>query len=372
MSRILFTFIFIIVANIVAAQDTLVYVTNELQAVQITKIDKEAREITYQLGGESASIGFSALLRYKYQGTWVQIEAGNNKSHGDEKTGLFTKLGTYRYGKWAISYNLASPFLSVLSVVNKNNRTFFSNNALISIEPEYFISDKFSLKFPVYLGLPNFKLPITETIDRQNVPTTAVDEGGLLYKSTLYWRYQIELDNAVLPIIDGKYENEDAPEHGRRLLAQIGVHPKWFPYGQSKNALFIGQGLDLGIGDMYAIDYFHTWETSNGSSVEDWVWTEERIELRTDNTLFFRYEATVGVSFNFGNALNLSIETGYSTPMKNSGKDGDRVYRRIFKSGAYEQIHAEVYNEDKGSWGRIINRLHLVYRFGGERRELDQ
>lgn len=372
MGRILFTFIFIVVAKLATSQDTLVYVTNEVQAVKITKIDKEARVISYMSGGDVSSIGFTSLLKYKYQGNWISIEAGNSKTPAGDKTGLFTKLGTYRYGKWAISSNLASPFLGVLSVVNKNNRTFFSSNALISIEPEYFISGKFSLKFPVYLGLPNFKLPISETTDRQNVPTSHIDEGGNLYKPTQYWRYQIELDNSIVPVIDGRYENVDGPEHSRRLFAQIGVHPKWFPYGQSKNAFFIGQGFDLGIGDMYAIDYFHTWETSNGSSTDNWVWTEERIEIRTDNTLFFRYEATVGVSFNFGSAINLSIESGYSTAMMNSGKDGDRVYRRIFKSGSYEQIHSDVYKEDTGSWGRIINRLHLVYRFGGERRELDK
>ena len=61
MGRILFTFIFIVVAKLATCQDTLVYVTNEVQAVQIIKIDKEAREITYQLAGKSTSVGFSSL-----------------------------------------------------------------------------------------------------------------------------------------------------------------------------------------------------------------------------------------------------------------------------------------------------------------------
>lgn len=269
-----------------------------------------------------------------------------------QRRGFYKKPSPFKYSNWSISSNLTSPLRELIVSNSYARRYGFSDNIVLTVEPEYRLNDKFSVKFPFRFGARFKKFPFEQIID--------VDSWG----ESSGWMYDGTPDANGIPAprLWGIWYEKGYP-HGRNLIAQIGINPKLYPNGQVKNALYIGLGVHGGISDFYQVDYYHTLDTSTyyGRIVE------ERAEVSTNYGFYFRFEGMIGMDFNFSKSICLSIETGYTSVINNTGNKPDNVYARI-NNGEYQPVYSGVYEDyHYTSWyNHMFNRIYLVYRFGGE------
>jgi hypothetical protein len=331
-------------------QDTLFYKDGNVKAVQIIEMDKLAKLVGYISEGDTIYAAISSFDRVVYAGrvsssngiskTAVIIDTEKAKDAVRSNVKLNPK---YLYGKWAVSTNLTSCF--------ENGGNFvFATNRVFSVEPEYFVHDRFSIKMPIHLGLEG-------------------DEVSRDYYGNTNYRMN-DLNGDVLPTVrylesGRRYRTLG---HKRDLLFQIGINPKYYFKGQRNFSWYFSQGFYISRINLNRADYYYTYEKYT-NNMGDFYWERPNIvaESFDEKRWGFRYEGAIGLAINVTKNLGLTTEFGYTTVIKSENEGFDRVFIR---EGEGEYVSDPFVVQHKVSYpsGQFLLpyfRVHLVYRFGG-------
>ncbi len=349
-----------------SAQDTLFFKNGNVLPTQIIKIDSVAALIEYKLNEQSINQAIKSFDKIIYQGKemnldyWLSRDSNQNEDLTNQQ---ILKANPYSYGKFAVSTNLTS----LIAGRQRDKRRLFYENSYFSIEPEYWVNDRFSIKIPILIGLhPN----------KYSNPY----EVNVTYNS---WSYilQFHEDEASLPdpTIANRselYFNSNAEGHIRELDYQFGITPKFYLTKNTKVSPYIGQSLNVGFVNLRTIDYFMTFSVEKNIPTDTYFHTfrTERQVISNSQTAVFKYEGMFGLNFNFTRTLNFSTEVGYSNINRATNKEPDRVYIRTSETDDFELVKTSVFNATElysySLRRQYFARVHLVYRFGGKKNEL--
>lgn len=380
------------------AQDTIVFSDGSIRDVKINAVDTLNQTIHYVRKNTSYTISNEEIISYKFNGIWYARENQSNQFSVSEnsfyqiKPHFFLKPAKHTYSKYSISIAY-SPSSSAFGE-NLERRLFiaqFSNNATLRIEPEYLIHPKVSIKIPLVLGL-----------GIESAPYEIFNEQSDYYYYNQPYFYFSAPTYPLAPEVNSRnpqeqslYFNNYKPVHKSELLYQIGITPKFYPFGQTRNALYISQSINWGRGNYNSVDYYYDFDTLvftdywTGDQSASWYLTSERARVTKNQFNYFRFETLVGINFNVSSSLCFSIESGFSSIMQNNGKTEDRVFLKapgedyqLIYSGVYQvnpdnEVINPAFNYNYNSFwsrgfiysGKFINRIHLVYKFGGKRLE---
>ena len=256
---------------------------------------------------------------------------------------------------------------------------FFSDIPTIRIEPEYRISERFSIELPIVMGF-GFNKEQNDITSTYPIPTYfygSYSSGAYEYTDYVYWRYQ--LDHSQLPTVRDVWTSYSSePIHIKELHYQGGVQFKWYPIGQSRTAAFyLGNSFNVGLGNINQVDIYATFDTitadvssswSPPDYEEHWFAREERAVLNRSNFVYFRYECAAGLDFHLSSFFNLSIEGGFSTLMLGNNRPVDRIFLKTPFDTDFNLIHEEQYDAGRISWaafpGSPVLRFSLVVNLG--------
>ncbi len=336
------------------SQDTLIYKNGKIENVHVLMIDDNLGFILTLQKQDTLCISKTVLKEY-YIHSDIKHDIPDNlprlakKSHGEftKNYSFFERPAKYTYGKVAISTNLAGFFAHSYN----GNTRFFSNNRALSLESEYFFSHKFSIKMPVTFGLNQQSFPINES----SYDLYYYDPYSGNTTPTLYFIYNNHIDYTY---------NSD---HGRELKFQIGIYPKFFPWGDTKNAFYLAQGFNIGIGDYYTFDYHHhynrtSWvDQSTGQLMQSWEYISGTKTGESNPSIFFRYEFLTGINFNISKSVCFAMETGLSSTMGNHGKEKDNYYLKLNNNDYYLYASLDYESPQKKVIG--VFRVFLVIRW---------
>ncbi len=348
------------------AQDTLFYKNGNVLPTQIIKVDSAAAIIEYKLDGQSINQAIKSFDRIVYNGEemnldyWFSRDSNRNEDLTNQQ---ILKANPFSYGKFAVSTNLTS----LIAGRQRDKRRLFYDNSYFSIEPEYWINDRFSIKVPIIIGLhPNeYSSPY---------------EVNVTYNS---WNYLIEFheDEVSLPdpVIANRtelYFNSNSEGHIRELDFQFGITPKFYLTKNTKISPYIGQSFNVGFENLRTVDYFMTFSVEKNIPTDTYFHTfrTERQVISNSQTTVFKYEGMLGLNFNLTRTFNFSTEVGYSNRNKASNKEPDRVYIRTSETDEFVLAKTSVFNaEELYSYSfrrQYFARIHLVFRFGGKKNQL--
>jgi hypothetical protein len=259
--------------------------------------------------------------------------------------------------KYKVSTNILRPILNIKGFPSYSgwalSFSYISSGRVFSIEPEFQVSNQFSVAVPIYFG-----------VNRMNLNT---------YDGTLYtsWNY---IDSVTTPTLTYIQTNYQRPLD---MIGQIGAQGKWFPWGheirdKSKFYPFLSVGIHTALYDIYAMDFGQTWTQENidyigpggyGSGGQN----APSIAVRSHKTMVFRGEFLIGVELLFGKSFGFTYSMGYSTRRFYSNEATDRLYSR--RAGEEYELIAEPKfpGEDNLYVDKRkipIHRLQLTYAFG--------
>lgn len=262
--------------------------------------------------------------------------------------------------KFKISTNLIRPLMEINgypgSVGWAFSLNFLSSSRDVSIEPEYQLSNQFSIAIPFYFGLTR--------MDTENFSPT-------LYTSSSF------IDSTSIPRLDYIQTNY---ERRLDLIAQIGIQGKWFPWGheiKDKAHIypFLSAGLIIALYDIYSVDFGQTWDSNSiAETGEHDYWGGENIPflaVRSHKTGIVRGEFLTGIELMFGKHWGLIYSLGFSTKRNYFQEATDRIYSRI---EGQEFVLTEEFgfpgDDDLSVEPRrfLLNRLQLTYAFGSKYR----
>jgi hypothetical protein len=264
---------------------------------------------------------------------------------------LQKKIHTFR-----ISTNLVRPLMEFNGYPGSDgwaiSYRFLSSSRDVSIEPEYQLSNQFSIAVPFYFGLTRMD---TET-----------------FSPTLYTSWSF-IDSTSMPRLDYIQTN-----YKRRLdlIAQIGIQGKWFPWGHEIKEKahiypFLSAGLTIALYDIYSVDFGQTWDSNSIAETGEYDYLGGEnipfLAVRSHKTGVFRGEFLTGIELMFGKHLGLIYSLGFSTKRIYFQEATDRVYSRI--EGQEFTLTEEfgfpgVDNLSMEPKRFLINRLQLTYAFG--------
>jgi hypothetical protein len=347
------------------AQDTLFFKDGGIKAVEIIKIDSVSALIEYKLNEQSVYGAIKSFDKIIYQGASLNLDywASSKNDQSQELTDeQLRKNNPYSYGKFAISSNLTS----FVSGFFREKRKWFYDNRVITIAPEYWVFDRLSVKLPISIGLDANLNSSPLEIDLETPITWS-----------FFTKFEANLANLPPPTISHRRETyywiEQNQGHRRNLQFQIGLAPKLYLTQQKKVMPYIGQSFNLAFVNLRTIDYQLTFSVQQNVNSNEYYHSmrEEKQIISDSQTLLFKYEGMFGVDFNIAKRFNFSIEGGYSNSNMAENSIADRVYIRTSETGTFSLAHTENYNADEryktGVAGRMFGRLHLVYRFGGQK-----
>ncbi|MFT5820923.1 MAG: hypothetical protein ACI8ZM_002171 [Crocinitomix sp.] len=344
MQRLLI-FLLLLTTQFSFGQDTLYLKTGEQRAVQIIELDTTVNLVGYVYQGDTIYATTESFEKVIYLGNLSSVGSLANTAviQDSEATraNIISKIKPnpkYLYGKWAISTNLTS-------VSRKSELNHYSINPVFSVEPEYFLMDRLSLKMPLSFGIP------TKEVTYYATP------------------HRFKFHNAAdkIPYVWTSQNGRKQMGHARDLLIQIGLNPKFYFKGQRKFAWYLGQGFYASYINLNRVDYYYTFRSTFQNDSYNWNVVENSFESFNENRIIFRYEGAIGLSISLLKDFGLSSELGYSTAIRKENNGFDQVFIRE-QGGAYQlDSFKEQFAPDYRS-NLIVNpyfRLHLVYRFGG-------
>jgi hypothetical protein len=342
------------------AQDSLFFKDNSILATEIIKIDSAGGLVIYQYGTQTAYRAIKSFDKIIYQGQEINLDYWSNteKTKSKELTNeRLRKSNPFNYGPLSIGTNLTS----FLGGAVRSSSAFFYDNSNFSIEPEYRIHERVTIKFPIYIGIQ---------ADKNTTPL-------LLSKSFNTWNYIVQFNaneaDLSLPEIQNRAEiyfgNVDR-EHSRDLEFQFGIAPKFYLTQQRRVMPYIGQSFNIGFVNLKVTDYFMTFsvEKNNPGDVYFHTFRYENQLTSNSQTTVFKYEGMFGLDFNLTKGLNFSTEVGYSNLNRAVNTTPDRVYVRAYETDDYVLAKTSYYSAQEryryGIRGKYFARIFLVYRFG--------
>lgn len=262
--KIIVLTLFLVSGINLVAQDTLIFKYGKYRVGDVIEINPDGI-LVYIDHGDTIAIHKSEIIEYSNEGNWYHLTADSTnfelipKSTLKLKRNFFYTAADYTYGRFSISTNLTSPFLFNVNKLNIR-AGIFAHNPIISIEPEYQISDKIAIKIPVLVGLNNNSptpLNSNELIRSNNNYSSQKyyingDYGRYTFPMSInYGKNAVEfLANEEYPYTSRKYS------HTQNVIAQIGISPRFYPFGQRKQSLYLAQTFAIGIADYYANDFY--------------------------------------------------------------------------------------------------------------------
>lgn len=390
MKKLYFVLFFVTLLQNSFCQDTIVYKDGSFRQVKITAVDTLNRSLHYIRKNTNHTISMEEIIAYKFNENWYsKVNASGQFSVSKNavyklKPNFFTRPAKYKYSQYSISATYSPSYSSFGPVLMRNLfLTQFNHNATIRIEPEYLLHPKIAIKIPIVIGLG------IESSPYQVVNFASTD----YYSNQWYFDFNVPIYPAALELTRRNPQSQSVsftnytPVHKSELLYQIGITPKFYPFGQTKNAFFISQSINWGRGNFNSVDYYYDYDTIISGGYTYWNQKSETAVVNKNWFNYFRFETLVGINFNISSFLCFSVESGFSTSMRNNGNVEDRVYLKtpdqdyqVIYTGVYQtNPNKEVINQNynyNSFWGsgsssaaRFINRIHIVYKLGGKRIE---
>ncbi len=333
-----------------SAQDRLVLKSGDTLNVRVIAIDELKNIIVYvdDLDTIIADLDFvtsKIIVSNASQTIPETLNANAAESFSDykHKIRFFDDPAGYGYGKFSLNTNLTSLFKFDESLYDKH----FGLNSALSIEPEYSVSKTLSIKLPVLIGLNRVE-----------------PDGSYLYYTNMFTYYREFQEPQIDPYyFEEDYSYEYPLLHPPNIIFQVGLYTKHFGKNayKSKNNLYFSQGLSIGRGEYYANNFYIAYELDEYNYYNQ---VDQRINFSKNEFTYLRYEMMIGLLLKYWKNFNISFESGISTGMTNKGEKEDISYRKI-GNGEYLPLHTNVY--EKSGNIIMINRINLVYRFGGHR-----
>lgn len=352
----------IIVGHNTSAQDTIVSKSGKTEAVQIISLVPNSEIIVYKIGNDTIFSRIDNIEKYMLHselGSLYELSISNdNIEHIENKKfthQLFLKYPKFDYGKLSLSSNLGA----ALPLCVTNSR--------ITIEPEYQLNKKLSIKVPIVFGLKKSNRYWYHFKDnKENWP------GYHLYSdyNILSWDVNSynQNPNATMENIPNRAFHED-------VIVQFGLSPKFYPWNKSETPLsyYCGFAINIGIMDRLQYSFYRELDTIGKKAVlgdawwTEWIISETESEVKENSFFFLNYEVMIGTEFNLNKRLNIGLEVLYSFKPIGNGELQDQVFEKRF-DGVYELI-LEGEPNFRREHLRLRGRLFLTYRFGGKKRE---
>ena len=116
----------------------------------------------------------------------------------------------------------------------------------------------------------------------------------------------------------------------------------------------------------FQVDYYSNFDTAHLDISEtqliQWNLYSEKALQSNSQFVFFRYEALVGMEFNWAENFNFSAELGLTTQPINRG-DPDRFYFQYNPGEDYQLVQTKTYQFANQIYA--LGRIHLIYKFNG-------
>lgn len=355
-------------------QDTLVLASGRVWDVKNIEID--GTRIAYERHGKKSFIFKVEVFEFKSGGVWYKTGSNNTietiaESSFKFKTPFFKKPTKSGFSPWAVGITGAYPF----KLGGDMRGVFFSQNPTLRLEPEYTINRHLALKVPISFGfgLNNYS---DETITTNYDQPTIYTGNTYLYGKGALYKY--EHDHSKTPVFRNlRFTDPDDKEaaHQTELIFQIGAALKYYPFSTgTKNALFISNSFNYGIGNVNTQAVYATFDTAfynNNfeSDVPVWYLASETQVINKKYFSFFRYEFLIGMDMNFSRHVSFCFETGFSTHMDWIAKiPGDEIYLKRQDEPNYALAGGPTYEIPTSDLNLIngspIFRFSLVFRFG--------
>lgn len=356
--RVLISTILLSMSFQTTAQDTIVHKSGKIEAVQVLNLDKGLKLMVYAIADDTIYMStdnfekymiHSPSVKFKIEEKPLTVESSEEKQFEN----VAKRFPRYEYGKFSIGTNL----FALMQFSGRNTR--------MTIEPEFTLSKKFSLKIPLTIGLSGF-----DEAYYKDGQTHGANNQYAIYNSIEY--------DGVLPDIQEYYLWRNYEEN---TIGEIGIQPKFYFYDKHRHplSLYALAGFNIGIATYYQYDRYHSFDTT-GYQYQDWngsdwdvLWRtnwdiKEPIRARTAyNSVYYSFDLALGLDFNFSRSICIGLQAGYASQAIPFIKKNDHIYRNVF-GGEYETYLD--YSPVVRSWGESIRmKFHLIYRFGGKRIE---
>jgi len=375
MKYFLLCFNFLII-NALFAQDTIVFIDGKVKNVNLISADSSGK-IIYEQNGKTKTIHQSEIIEYSNDGQWYsyQKETDNFMKIAESNYRLYNRFfdssPRYSYGRFSLATSLMEPFIYA-NMADWTNVNVLFTNPRITIEPTYRISDYWSVKIPFSLGfnLPDassYDLPVNDLYEYNSIY-----QGGVTLSSRMhYYALPNKVGDGIQPKIyphsqRDNWDRSNRITHERNFLYQLGISPKFYPFRQKRQSLFIQQSFIVGIADYFQVDYYSSFDTTHlnmsGTELIQWNLYSEKASQSKSQFLFFRYEATVGVDLNWTKNVNFSAELGFATQPINKGNP-DRFYFQYQPGEDYQLVQTKTYQLANQIFA--LGRIHLIYKFNG-------
>jgi hypothetical protein len=389
MNKVLTLVLLFLIAITSKAQDTIIFDDARVHPVKITKVGTKG--VVYERRGGKKKALFVDVMQFKKGDQWFYYNEETEKL--EEQSEPFFDFAinplqvpkNFRYSPFSIGATFTFD-LSSRTSYGWPQRYSPADNWRIRIEPEMHFTDWFSLKVPLVIPLTLDDQSKDGHIVTHNSGPQEYGIGGIEFYYDFGYNYYYEPTNpSDYPKKTGYYGSSNESEAGtREILGQVGLTPKFYPFLQQKVAFYIAPSINFGIGNYNQINYYATFDyqdsiaqgnPSNPYYIDTWELVSERLEVKKANFSYFRGELTIGFNFNITKALNFSIESGFTTelialtPIENSNLTVIRQNDGFeFESQSFEPTVLD-YRESGIGGGFAMNRIMLVYRFGGRKVE---
>ena len=375
MKYLLLCFSFLII-NVLFTQDTIVFADGKVKNVNVLSVDSLGK-IIYEQNGKMKTIHQSEIIEYSDDGQWygylnntnnfVKIDGSNYRLYNR----FFDSSPRFSYGRFSIATSLMEPFIYA-NMADWTNVNVLFTNPRITIEPAYRISDYWYVKIPFSLGFnlrapSSYDLPVNDLYENNSIYQGSVTLSSRMH----YYALPNEVDDGIQPKITPRsqrdnWNSSNRITHERNFLYQLGISPKFYPFRQKRQSLFIQQSFMVGIADYFQVDYYSSFDTTHlnmsGAELIQWNLYSEKALQSKSQFLFFRYEATVGVEMNWTKNVNFSAELGFTTQPINRG-DPDRFYFQYQPGEDYQLVQTKTYQFENQIFA--LGRIHLIYKFNG-------
>jgi hypothetical protein len=379
-------------------QDTLLLRDGQVYLVANPEPDTVARMLHCDKGGERIAVPFHELSRFSMGESWFVVNPLGAIS--GPVTGSGFKLGANilqrpvngKPNKFSIGTNVVAPFVDTWEIdydysssgystgsyftwdieTQEKMRMTFASNRTFSIEPQVQLSAKWALKIPVIIGFrPKTEEHIIQSEDLWGQVSDYDNRAAIMSPFARYHLPEFDLIG-VVPVdvitsgdnyYTGYFMNR---RHGKNLLFQVGLAPRFYPFGQTKNAVYFSPSLNVGLADHHALDVYASFDTTTYQYSNYWILTQEEITVKRSPFIYFRGEASAGMEFVSKAGFFLSMEGGVSSTIKNRG-EADRYFIKQL-DGEYVLQHSDVF--DFGNDGRLrwslypVARVHVGFKFG--------
>lgn len=318
-----FLLLAILFTGVVQGQDTLVYMTNEIKAVEIIEVNEELQLIGYVFSGDTLYISESSLFSYVLHSdvtkntSSIEDDVTQKKSENFLISDDFVRRpAKFIHGKYSLGLNTLS--LSTLTGVSRLSS--ISSNPVVQVYGEYMLNKHISAGLNLRFGL-------------------AVNS------------YELQDPNV------GAYSNEVWGDQAETLI-ELGIQPTFYLNKAIESVnLYIRPAVYFGLNKGVSIHRYANYFSPSNSNYSTNYGYEPYIRQ------YYRIGGVVGFQINPWKSISLGVDVGMYTG--NWFKIYYFEYANTIDSPSYELVYSHNYGRRSGVQGAI----NLIYRFGSKLRD---